>query len=44
LKPTDPLYAQLTKEISLLHERLLLMEKQGKFASHISVVLSHSYR
>jgi hypothetical protein len=34
----------LTREIAVDKERLLLMEQQGKFASPISVVLSHSYR
>jgi hypothetical protein len=44
LKPTDPLYAQLTNEITETLRRLnLLTEQKGKFASHISVVLSHSY-
>jgi hypothetical protein len=38
-------YVELTKEIAIdKQERLLLMGQQGKFASPISVVLSHSYR
>ena len=46
---TDPFYAErdlaLVKDMSLIRqEKLLLMEQQGKFASPISVVVSHSYR
>ena len=45
LKPTDPLYAQFTNEITETLKRMnLLTEQQGKFASPISVVISHSYR
>ena len=40
------IYLALTNEISNLHrEKMLLMGlQQGKFASRISVVVSHSYR
>ena len=34
----------LDERIATLEKRLLLAEQQGKFASPISVVLSHSYR
>ena len=51
LEISDPLYAQpnlhvaFAEEITAKEKRLLfLMEQQGKFASPISVVLSHSYR
>ena len=45
LIPTDPLYGKLTDEITETIRRLnLLTEQKGKFASPISVVLSHSYR
>ena len=45
LELSNPLYLAFTKDISLIRqERLLLMGQQGKFAPHISVVLSHSYR
>ena len=45
LEMSDPLYLALTQDISLIRqERLLLMGQKGKFASPISVVLSHSYR
>ena len=40
-------YVELTKEITELYKRLNLLtvqQQQGKFASPISVVLSHSYR
>ena len=41
LLPTNPLYAQLTNEITETLRRLnLLMEQKGKFDSPISVVLS----
>ena len=35
---------ELTKELAIDKQRLLLLEQQGKFASTISIVLSHSYR
>ncbi len=45
LEMSNPLYLAFTQDISLIRqERLLLMGQQGKFASPISVVLSHSYR
>ena len=46
LIPTDPLYGKLTDEIIKKQRTLnLYLESQkGKFASPISVVLSHSYR
>ena len=34
----------LDERIAILERRLLHAEQQGKFASPISVVLSHSYR
>ena len=42
--PVDDLDSRLalTKEITIKEERLFWMEKQGNFASPISVVLSHS--
>ena len=37
-------FLELTKELAIDKQRLLLMEQKGIFASPISVVLSHSYR
>ena len=44
--PVDDLASRLTlsEEITTKEKRLFILEQQGKFASPISVVLSHSYR
>ena len=37
-------YVELTKEIIIDKQRLLIMEQQRKFDSHISIILFQSYR
>ena len=50
LKPSDSLYAEqklaFTEDITAIRKQItaLITSRQGKFASPISVVVSHSYR